>query len=149
MYPGFPYAKMDVMDEAERDAWLIEQLGNNTNRDDVILELCQIEGWNWLQAETYVEQVAQMEAGPIARHKGPWLMILSLGALGIGLVWSGIAYYTLFHPLLKDLHEPLTVKRVLESMVAVPFFLPQIIAGMSLGAGGLIGLIRTLQDMAQ
>lgn len=137
------------MEETERDAWLIERLGNDANRDNVILELCQMEGWSWQQAETYVEQVSQMEAGHIARHKGPWLLILSLGALAIGLAWSGIAYYALFQPMLENIHEPLTFKLALESALSVPMFLPQVIAGMGLGAAGLVGLVRTLQDMAQ
>jgi hypothetical protein len=137
------------MKEAERDAWIIERLGNNANRDDLILELCQMEGWTWPQAETYLEQVEQMEAGHIARHKGPWMLILSLGALILGVVWSGGAYFALFAPMLQNIHEPLTFRLIVQSAVSVPLLVPQVIAGMGLGATGLVGLIRTLQAMLQ
>ncbi len=137
------------MNEAERTAWVIERLGNDAIRDDLILELCRLEGWDWPQAEAWVEQVAQLEAAHIARHKAPWLLILSAGALVLGLVQSGWSYYFIFYPLLRNLHEPLTLPLAVQTALSVPLFLPQMIAGLGLGVGGLIGLIHTLQGTAE
>lgn len=139
--------KSSSMDENERNAWVIQRLGNDAKRDDVILELCQSEGWTWPQAEAYIEQVAQEEAPHINRRKGPALLALSLGALTLGLAQSGFAYFMLFYPLLKRIHEPLTLLILLQSALSVPLFVPQVIAGMGLGVAGLIGVIRTLESM--
>ncbi|GAP15542.1 hypothetical protein LARV_03332 [Longilinea arvoryzae] len=139
--------KLNSMDEAERTAWLIRRLGNDANRDDLILELCRLEGCTWQQAEAYIELVEQDEAPHINRRKGPALLILSLGALIIGLWQSGSAYYLLFYPVLSRIHERFTVWVLLQSALAVPLFVPQLIAGLGLGVAGLIGIIRTLDSM--
>ncbi len=135
------------MDETERTAWIIRRLGKEANRDDLILELCRLEGWNWSEAEACIEQVEQAEAPHINRRKGPALLILSLGALILGLAQAGTAYYMLFYPLLKNIHGPLTLRLLVQSALAVPLFVPQVIAGMGLGVAGAIGILRTLESM--
>lgn len=142
------YVKIYPMNETERTAWVIDRLGSAANYDDVIFELCRIEGWDWSRAQAYVERVTQVEMADILRHKSPALLVLSLGALGIGLAWSGIAYYMLFQPLLKNIHEPLTFNLILQSALSTPLLIPQIIAGMGLGVGGLIGVVNTLQGIS-
>ena len=137
------------MNERERAAWVIRRLGNNADRDDVILELCQSEGMTWPQAEAFVEWVEEAYAARIHRRKSPWLLVLSAGALILGLVQSGSAYFMLFDPLIKNLHQPLTLPLLAQSALAVPLFIPQVIAGSGLAVGGLIGLIRTLQTMQE
>ena len=78
-----------------------------------------------------------------------WLLVLSLGALILGLVQSGSAYFMLFYPLIKNLHEPLTLPLLAQAALSVPLFVPQVIVGLGLAVGGLIGLIRTLQAMQE
>jgi len=133
------------MNEKDRAEWVIRRLGNDAIRDDVILELCQLEGWSWPQAVEYVEWVEEAYAARIHRRKSPWLLVLSAGALVLGLVQSGSAYYMIFQPLIKNLNEPLTLALLAQTALAVPLFVPQVIAGLGLGVGGLIGLIRTLE----
>lgn len=137
------------MNERERAAWVIRRLGNNADRDDVIFELCQSEGLSWPQAEAFVEWAEEAHAAQIHRRKSPWLLVLSLGALILGLVQSGSAYFMLFYPLIKNLHEPLTLPLLAQAALSVPLFVPQVIAGLGLAVGGLIGLIRTLQAMQE
>lgn len=137
------------MDEKERAEWLIGRLGNDAIRDDVILELCQLEGWSWQQAEEYIEWVEEAYAARIHRRKSPWLLVLSAGALILGLVQSGSAYYMLFQPLIKNLHGPITLALLAQTALAVPLFVPQVIAGLGLGVGGLIGLIRTVETIRE
>jgi hypothetical protein len=76
-------------------------------------------------------------------------ILLSAGALVLGLVQSGSAYSMLFYPLIKNLHQPLTLPLLAQTALSVPLFVPQLIAGLGLAVGGLIGLIRTLQTMRE
>ena len=135
------------MNEKERAAWVIRRLGNNADRDDVIFELCQREDMTWPQAEAFVAWAEEARAAQIHRRKSPWLLVLSAGALVLGLVQSGSAYSLLFSPLIKNLHQPLTLPLLAQAALSVPLFVPQVIAGLGLAVGGLIGLIRTLQAM--
>lgn len=135
------------MNERERAAWVIRRLGNNADRDDVIFELCQREDMTWPQAEAFVAWAEEARAAQIHRRKSPWLLVLSAGALVLGLVQSGSAYSLLFSPLIKNLHQPLTLPLLAQAALSVPLFVPQVIAGLGLAVGGLIGLIRTLQAM--
>lgn len=141
--------KSNSMNERERAAWVIRRLGNDAIRDDVILELCQSEGMSWPQAEAFVEWAEEAYAARIHRRKSPWLLVLSAGALVLGLVQSGSAYSMLFYPLIKNLHQPLTLPLLAQTALSVPLFVPQLIAGLGLAVGGLIGLIRTLQTMRE
>jgi hypothetical protein len=137
------------MNERERTAWVIRRLGNDANRDDLILDLCQLEGWSWPQAQAFIEWVEEAYAARIHLRKSPWLLLLSAGALILGLVQSGSAITMLFQPLLKNLHGPLTLLLLAQSALAVPLFVPQVIAGLGLAVGGLIGLFHTLQTMRE
>lgn len=137
------------MNERERAAWVIRRLGNNADRDDVIFELCQREDMTWPQAEAFVAWAEEARAAQIHRRKSPWLLVLSAGALVLGLVQSGSAYSLLFSPLIKNLHQPLTLPLLAQAALSVPLFVPQVIVGLGLAVGGLIGLIRTLQAMQE
>jgi len=137
------------MNERERAAWVIRRLGNNADRDDLIFELCQREDMTWPQAEAFVAWAEEAHAAQIHRRKSPWLLVLSAGALVLGLVQSGSAYSLLFSPLIKNLHQPLTLPLLAQAALSVPLFVPQVIAGLGLAVGGLIGLIRTLQTIQE
>jgi len=137
------------MNERERAAWVIRQLGNNADRDDLIFELCQREDMTWPQAEAFVAWAEEAHAAQIHRRKSPWLLVLSAGALVLGLVQSGSAYFLLFYPLIQNLRKPLTLPLLAQAALSVPLFVPQVIAGLGLAVGGLIGLIRTLQTIQE
>ncbi len=76
------------MDKDELSAFVINELSEGTNTDDLILKVCQETICTWPEAEAFVRRIRE-EYGPrITRKQFPMLFVLALSIFlcGLGLV---------------------------------------------------------------
>lgn len=132
---------MSRMDKEKARAFIIEELGKNQNRNDILLILCRELNIEWKQAEQLVHEVEAFDGQQIARRQSPLLIILGLGVIigGLALTSYGIWYFWTFTQLdaTQQLIETQYMYITAGSMVT----------GLAMIAGGIIGFRKILSGI--
>jgi hypothetical protein len=121
--------------------FIISQLGQHTNRDDLILEVCTRMGVRWPEAADLVAAVELEYSREVARRQGPLMLVLGGAVLLAGVALSGVAlYFFAFEAsfvgstLLLDLQNSYVMGAAL-------------VTGIGMTAGSVYGLARVIGSM--
>ncbi len=96
------------MDRTKKDelvASVIKHLSEGDNPDDIILELCNRNGYSWSQAEKLVSEVQTKEGSTIAKRQLPLMYISAFFILAAGIILMGIGLYSILESIIQ--HEGL------------------------------------------
>lgn len=123
--------------------FIIRQLGQHANRDDLILEVCQRMGIGWPDAAAMVDAVEVEYSREVARRRGPLLLVLGGGVLLAGLLLSGVAlYFFAFEATFEGSRLLLDLENSYGMGVAL-------IMGVGMTAGSVVGLVRVIGAMVE
>jgi len=137
---------------AALEAYVVEQLAGGVKPQTVTFEVARRQGWDWRDAESFVNEVAELQSSVIQRRQRPLLRVMSglLMAAG-GLVLAFTAFVMLdYLAVLQQRQSDLTFLASLTSvlgMIAV-YDLPQLLLGLVLVFAGLMGWWRTMPRSA-
>ncbi len=135
------------MDLDELSPFVIHELSQEADRNDLIMSICQRSGCAWSDAEEFVKRVETENGSQIAQKQFPLLFILALGIFlgGIGLVlYSTITMLEIWNGLSALLNgKPLGTEAYLflESTIrsgGFPFF--AFFLGVAMMLGSLLGM---------
>ena len=118
----------------ELTALIVKELSKHRNRKDIIHRVCEQGGLNWNEAEQLIAQVEAQHGQMIARRQTPLLLFFSIGMLllGIGLVAFNMQVLAAFF-------QSDVLGQVL-SLQSSYYRILQLITGLGMTAGGMIGL---------
>lgn len=68
------------MQPSTRD-YIIKSLADMTARNEIIYQVCEREGCKWSQAETYVDEVAELHAEAIGKRSQSTLRLITVSML--------------------------------------------------------------------
>jgi hypothetical protein len=118
---------------------------------DLVAEVSEATGMDWDASEKYIREIAHFRQAHIANQRFPILALISLGTALLGI---GILAYTIL-PLQADLSAALASLTDSSALnLALHFFanspvFGEILVGVLMVFGGLIGLARALYDRLQ
>ena len=126
------------MNETEARAFIIEQLGKNRNRNDILLILCRELNIDWPQAEELLREVEAFDGQQIARRQSPVLIVLGLAVIiaGLALATYGIWYFWTFTQL--DPTQQLMATQYMYITAG------SMVTGLAMIVGGIIGFRKIL-----
>jgi hypothetical protein len=137
-----------AIDETELHKMILTRLGRGADRNDLLLEVCQKANLSWPEAEERVNEIETAHSGEIARRQSPFIFIISLGGLLIGLAWAGwslFGIYSLMHGLTSGRSDNPNLVGGFASMVyALQYYLPSMLGATGLCIGGAAGLVSTI-----
>jgi hypothetical protein len=129
------------MNKEQARALIIDELGKDGNRNDLLLVLCREMDIEWGQADELVREVEAFEGKQIARRQSPLLMVIGLAVIigGLGLTTYGIWYFWTFTQLeaSQQLIETQFMYITASSMVT----------GLAMITGGIIGFRKLLASL--
>ncbi len=126
--------------EKELTSRVVDELADAHDRNGIIQTVCEQTGLDWVHAEQWVQQVESEQAHTIAGKQNPLIILLSAAivAAGVGLLFISVqGMQGNFH---GDFLEFWGVILVLATNYPVTAG----ILGLSMIAGGIIGLYRHL-----
>lgn len=83
------------MDEKALTQYVVDELGKQRNRSDLIMSLCQVTGSSWQQAEDFVSRVESQHHRGIAARQSPYILAIGIGTLIYGMAQTlWVAYRT-------------------------------------------------------
>ena len=136
------------MQEAELQKSILTRLERGANRDDLLLDVCKEANLSWPEAEALVNQIEAGHTTEIARHQSPFIIILSLGGLVIGLGWgfmASLGVFDILRSLLPNPHmNPSMWEGIGSTLIALRVYLPSILISLGLCIGGMTGLLSSL-----
>lgn len=117
---------------------IVKDLVRHRSRNEIIRSVCEQTGLNWPEAERLVKQVEAQRGHTIARRQSPFLILLSIGTLLIGilLVFYSIQFFIGFL-------QAGTFEQIL-SLRSGYYQIAGALTGLGMIVGGLIGMWRTL-----
>jgi hypothetical protein len=126
------------MNESKARAFIIDQLGKNQNRNDILLILCRELDIEWKQAERLVQEVEASDGRQIARRQSPLLLALGLAVIigGLALTTYGVWYFWTFTQL--DPTQQLVTSQYMYITAG------SMITGLAMIVGGIIGFRKIL-----
>jgi hypothetical protein len=84
------------MNKEEATTFVIQELTKHHSRNEIVIKLCQQMSMDWQGAEQFVREVENRNARTIAARQGPFLLLLALGILIVGLgmtIYSGLFFF--------------------------------------------------------
>ncbi len=129
------------MDKQKARAFIIDQLGKNQNRNDILLILCRELNIDWKQAEELVREVEAFDGQQIARRQSPVLIILGLAVIigGLALTTYGIWYFWTFTQL--DAQQQLMATQYMYITAG------SMVTGLAMIVGGILGFRKILSGI--
>lgn len=125
--------------EDELTHYVIQELGDHVDPDDIIREVCLRSEMDWNQAEEFVNQITSKHALTIAKRRSPLRLIIAIPTLIVGVVWF---IYTIITILLNG-----------DSTLSVIFMLLQsyghFIGSIAMMLGGSLGIYRVLKSLGK
>lgn len=134
------------MAETELERIIVTRLGNNADRNDLILELCESRGLTWPEAEAIVQRVEADYQHQIAGRQFPLLFLIALLIFLGGLALVIYDVYVLIMILSIDIRaifnglDTVTHPRLIFNIGVSP--LTGIIIGTAMMLGSLVGMRR-------
>ena len=80
---------MDPQVIKEETQYIIHDLLQSRNKDDIIREVCWRTKCTWAEGEYLVERVQRENKKTIQQEKSPMRMFISISAVAVGLFWLG------------------------------------------------------------
>ncbi len=129
------------MNKEETTTFIINELGRQRDRNDILLTLCRELDIEWAQAEQLVREVEAFDGRQIARRQSPLLIVIGLAIIigGLALITYGIWYFWTFSQLEAT-------QQLLETQfmyVAVG----GMITGLAMIVGGILGFRKILSGI--
>lgn len=139
------------MNRAELEQDVVRKIGDGDNPDDVILMVCHRTGWQWPQAEAFVEGIAFYQQKQIQNRRLGlrWIMMLFILVGGIGLIFiSGLVLLLPMMSRWRDLllHPFEMMREIGLSMVMVYSTLT---LGISMVVGAVLSGLRLIRNEEQ
>jgi hypothetical protein len=117
---------------------IIKKLGKHHDRNDIIRMVCEQSTLSWTEAESLIEQVTAEHGSMIAGRQRPFLILVSVGTLilGIGLLFYNSQFFIGFFQ--RGIFEQFL------SLQGGYYRVIGLITGVGMAVGGLIGLGKSL-----
>jgi len=117
---------------------IIKKLGKHHDRNEIIRSLCEQSTLSWTEAERLVEQVEAEHESMIAGRQRPFLILVSVGTLilGIGLLFYNSQFFIGFFQ--RGIFEQIL------SLQGGYYRVIGLITGLGMAVGGLFGLGKGL-----
>lgn len=129
------------MQKEEIIAFIVSELGKHHNRNEIITSICERAGMVWPDAEKLVRQVEADHGNEIRARQSP--LAIALGVIimigGLGL----IAYCAIYFIGFTGGNAVTMVRGGRASILAIG----ALFTGISMIAGALIGLRKTIQEL--
>ena len=126
------------MNQDELTNLIIKELGKNHDRQEIVRKVCEASTLNWGEAEKLLQQVESQNKRKIAAKRGPFLIVVSIGTLLLGvalLIYNMEVFIAIFN---RDL-----LGQVL-SLQSGYYRLLSLVTGLGMTVGGLYGVWTTL-----
>ena len=117
---------------------IIKKLGKHHDRNDIIRMVCEQSTLSWTEAERLIEQVTAEHGSMIAGRQRPFLILVSVGTLilGIGLLFYNSQFFIGFFQ--RGIFEQIL------SLQGGYYRVIGLITGLGMAVGGLLGLGKSL-----
>ena len=121
------------MNNEELSNLIIKELSKHHDRQDIVRKICEESSLSWSEAERLITEVEKTNKKKIAVRQGPFLIVLSVGTLilGVGL----LAYNT--ELLVAVFNKDLLVQIL--SLRSGYYRLAALVTGLGMTIGGLYG----------
>ena len=132
------------MDDQALKQFIIENLSEYEDPNDLILEICNRTGMKWLEAQALVDTVRAGNSSKIARKQAPLLTALALITFvaGVGiLLFEGFTFINVFREFTSLGHHPWDVADLMLFVLAyAPGLLQFIPLALVMVLGSLVGM---------
>jgi hypothetical protein len=118
----------------ELTAFIINELGKQRSRQDVIQKVCERGGLHWKDAERLIALVETQHKRTIAKRQSPLLLFLSIGTLLIGL---GLLAFNM--QILLAFFQRDVLGQIL-SLQSSYYRIIGLVTGLGMTVGGMVGL---------
>ena len=129
--------------EREKISTLIfERLAASTPYNDVVMEVCDLAGLDWPEAEAMVQQVMQEQGHEMTRRQSPLLFVIAaiIFIMGAALFINSISDIIKMILFFNGRGQDLSLLELPLWMMNMPYLLPEALLGIAMMAGSLIGL---------
>ncbi|MBI4670992.1 MAG: hypothetical protein HY741_04915 [Chloroflexi bacterium] len=120
--------------EEELTQFVIDKLAAVPDREQLVFDVCRLTGWQWDRADLFIKAVEQTHFRRIKLQQSPWLVVIALGTLLIGLLVAGVSAFNLWLVYRKN---PFADWATLER---VPYDVNMFFAGIVMVVSALVGL---------
>jgi hypothetical protein len=131
-------AEKTAMNHEELANMIIKELGKHRNRQAIAEKVCEESGLNWSEAEKLITDVEAQNKGKIAARQGPFLMIISIATLLLGI---GLIAYNM--EIMIAIFNSDLIGRLL-SLRSGYYRLASLVTGVGMTIGGFYGIWTTL-----
>lgn len=125
--------KLATLTQDDLVQFVIQELGNEADRNALIRHVCETGGMSWPQAETFVARVALEHEHEIVKRRTPFMLALSVATLVGGVILAlvcGYAILAYFSP---------------QPVVRLDYAIYGLLSGLGMTAGGVIGVARLVK----
>ena len=126
------------MNNEELIELVIRELGKHHERRDIVARICEQSTLGWGEAEQLVTEVESQYKRKIAARQGPFLVLVSIGTLVIGL---GLLIYNI--ELIAAIFNKDLLGQIL-SLRSGYLQLVSLVTGLGMTVGGLYGIWNAL-----
>ena len=126
------------MNKEELIELVIRELGKHHERRDIVARICEQSTLGWEEAEQLVTEVESQYKRKIAARQGPFLVLVSIGTLVIGL---GLLIYNI--ELIAAIFNKDLLGQIL-SLRSGYLQLVSLVTGLGMTVGGLYGIWNAL-----
>ena len=126
------------MNKDELIELVIRELGKHHERRDIVARICEQSTLGWGEAEQLVTEVESQYKRKIAARQGPFLVLVSIGTLVIGL---GLLIYNI--ELIAAIFNKDLLGQIL-SLRSGYLQLVSLVTGLGMTVGGLYGIWNAL-----
>ena len=129
------------MNKEELIELVIRELGKHHERRDIVARICEQSTLGWGEAEQLVAEVESQYKRKIAARQGPFLVLVSIGTLVIGL---GLLIYNV--ELIAAIFNKDLLGQIL-SLRSGYLQLISLVTGLGMTVGGLYGIWNALASL--
>ena len=135
------------MDEQKLSEYVVNQLAQEIDKQDVIYGVCQQSEMNWPEAQDFVNRVEILKEAKIIKRRAPLLIILCL----IVIIQGGVQSIIAVPPVLDNIRHISTITAgfgLLRALLDVGYSLPYFLLGLIILSSGIIGLYAVMTTKA-
>jgi hypothetical protein len=142
----------------ELDEFALQELKRQHHRNDILVQLCQRTGWDWQQAERFLDKVEADHPSELATQEKRLALLFNLTRILEGLLVLAIGSLGILGPFLYNLRSgrvmipgvdyPIVPSVLMAFFISpVYFWISIVIAslGLSLIAKGVLGTIQAMR----
>ena len=95
---------MDPLIEKQESEYILKDLLSSRNQDDIIRDVCYRTKCSWIEAEYLMERTVRENKRQLRWEKNPLRLLVSILAIGAGLVWLASIALEAMRPMLAYSH---------------------------------------------